>query len=296
MLNTLPRKYSENYFLELTIWLTVFFMTLGSFARAQYTAKKHQVKQDTIQKDTIKKDSIQLDTIHFSDRIWYIRNFTTETIGPGNNYWSADKTKNVWVDSKGFLHLKLTRDEQNPDKWYCAQVETQDSLGMGTYEFEVEGAIDKLNENVVLGLFSYPDDGSKSPDGFDEIDIEYSKWGEKDNPDNFNYAVWGDEHKTARKQIDFHYVSLRSIYTTQIYIRTGRKVKFESWAGFNSHKSRLYQSDVMPKTRRLKPAGRVMPVMINLWLVKPKDKTKPLPPSDGKPVEIIIHSFTFTPG
>lgn len=290
MLNILPRKYSENYFLELTILFTVFFMTLGCFARAQDTVKNYRVKQDSI-----KKDSIKLDTIHFSDLIWNIRNFTTETVGPGNNYWSADKTKNVWVDSKGFLHLKLTRDENNPNKWYCAQVETQDSLGMGTYEFEVEGAIDKLNENVVLGLFSYPDDGIKSPDGFDEIDIEYSKWGERDNPANFDYAVWGDEHQKARKQIDFHYVSLRSIYTTQTYIRAGRKVKFESWSGFNSHKSRLYQSDVMPKTRRLKPAVRVMPVFINLWLIKPLKGTKPLPPSDGKLVEIIIHSFTFTP-
>jgi hypothetical protein len=290
MLRVFPHRYFKNHFLALTILFTVLFMALACFARAQDTLKKYQVKRDTI-----KKDSLQLDTIHFSDRIWNIRNFTTETVGPGNNYWSADKKKNVWVDSHGFLHLKLTRDENNPDKWYCAQVETRDTLGKGAYEFEVEGAIDKLNENVVLGLFSYPDDGIKSPDGFDEIDIEYSKWGEKDNPDNFNYAVWGDEHQKARKQIDFNYVSLRSIYTTQRYIRVGKKVKFESWSGLNSHKSRLYQSDVMPKTRKLKAAIRDMPVFINLWLVKPRGETKPLPPSDGKTVEIIIHSFTFTP-
>lgn len=290
MLKVLPDKYFQNYFPALIFLFTILFIAFAGSALAQDT-----LKRDTTKFDTIKKNTRPLDTIHFSGRVWNIRNFTTETIGPGNNYWSADKTKNVWVDGNGFLHLKLTRDEKDPNKWYCAQVETQDYMGKGTYQFEVEGAIDKLNENVVLGMFSYPDDGIKSPDGFDEIDIEYSKWGERDNPNNFNYAVWGDEGQKFRKQINYHYISLRSPYTTQTYTRVGKRVKFESCTGFYKLKTKTYQADVLPKKSRVKPAIRDMPVLINLWLIKPKGETKPVPPSDGKLVEIIIHSFTFKP-
>ncbi len=294
MLKVLSYKYFQN-FAALTFLFTILFTALASSALAQNTLKRDTTKPDTLERDTIKNYIIPLDTIHFSGYVWNIRNFTKETVGPGNNYWSADKTKNVWVDRNGFLHLKITRDEEDPGKWYCAQVETQDYMGKGTYQFEVEGAIDKLNENVVLGMFSYPDDGIKSPDGFDEIDIEYSKWGERDNPNNFNYAVWGDEHEKYRKQITYHYISLRSIYTTQRYTRVGKKVKFESLNGFSNDRPKSYQSDVLPKRSRVKPALRNMPVLINLWLIKPQGETKPVPPSDGKLVEIVIHSFKFTP-
>ena len=295
MLKIFPYKYFQRYFAAAILFFTILFTALAVSASAQDTQKRDSSKSDTLQQDTLKKVIIPLDTIHFSGYVWNIRNFTNETVGPGNNYWSADKTKNVWVDRNGFLHLKLTRDEKDPDKWYCAQVETQELLGKGLYQFEVEGAIDKLNENVVLGLFSYPDDGIKSPDGFDEIDIEYSKWGERDNPNNFNYAVWGDEHDKFRKQITYHYISLHSLYTTQRYTRVGKKVKFESLNGFSNLKPRKYESDVLPKKSRVKPAVRNMPVLINLWLIKPQGETKPVPPSDGKLVEIVIHSFSFKP-
>ena len=116
MLKASPGKYFRKYFLALPLLFTVLFMLLACFAGAQ-------------------------DTIHFSDHIWNIRNSTTEIIGPGNNYWSADKTKSVWVDGNGFLHLKLTSDENNRDKRYCAQVETQDTMGKGTHQFEVEGLL-----------------------------------------------------------------------------------------------------------------------------------------------------------
>jgi hypothetical protein len=141
MLKIFPYKYFQRYFAAAILFFTILFTALAVSASAQDTQKRDSSKSDTLQQDTLKKVIVPLDTIHFSGYVWNIRNFTNETVGPGNNYWSADKTKNVWVDRNGFLHLKLTRDEKDPDKWYCAQVETQELLGKGLYQFEVEGRL-----------------------------------------------------------------------------------------------------------------------------------------------------------
>ena len=234
------------------------------------------------------------DTVHFSHHVWNIRNSPVETHGPGNNYWSADKKRNVWVDKKGFLHFRLTRDPANPEKWYCAQVESQDAMGYGTYQFKTEGRIDKLNENVIFGMFCYPDDSKKPLDGYDEIDIEFSRWGKKHNPNNFDYTAYGDDRYDTCLISKDHHTRLKTLYTTQRYLRHPKEVVFESLAGFHDDDADPYQYDFIPASRKFKPAQRNMPVIINLWLYKPHGSAaKPLPPSDGKNVEIIIHSFKF---
>jgi hypothetical protein len=235
------------------------------------------------------------DTIHFGHHIWKVRNSPNEIHGPGNNYWSSDKRKNVWVDKKGYLHLRLTKDPSNQTKWYCAQVESVDAMGYGTYQFEIVGAIDKLNENVIFGMFSYPDNSDKPLDGFDEIDIEYSRWGKKNSPTNFDYNAYGDDHSPAFLDTRNYHISLGSnTYTTQRYLRHPKKMVFESMSGFHDNDADPYQYDFIPASIKFKPAERKMPVIVNLWLYKPHGSaSKPIPPSDGKEVEIVIRSFKF---
>ncbi|MDZ7265022.1 MAG: T9SS type A sorting domain-containing protein [candidate division KSB1 bacterium] len=94
--------------------------------------------------------------------------------GPGPNHFS-DSDSSVWVDAQGRLHLRI---RQEGTIWYCAEVYTTQFTRYGEHRFLVEGRIDLLDRNIVLGLFVYSSDAS-------EIDIEFSRWG---NP---NYAKVG---------------------------------------------------------------------------------------------------------
>ena len=114
--------------------------------------------------------------IHFAGVDWQVKN--GGPWGPGPNYWSADDNS-VWLDSQGRLHLKI-RKENN--RWYCAEVTTTSYTTYGEHRFLVEGKIDEMDKNIVLGLFLYADDAA-------EIDIEYSKWGVEGKTDVGSFTV-----------------------------------------------------------------------------------------------------------
>jgi hypothetical protein len=65
---------------------------------------------------------------------------------------------NVDVDDKGWLHLKLTSvtNATGSTERHCTELSTQQRLGFGGCQFQVIGRIDRLDRNVVLGLFKYP--------------------------------------------------------------------------------------------------------------------------------------------
>src|SRR6185369_4131732 len=99
---------------------------------------------------------------------------------------AAGSADNVSVDANGYLHLKI---QKNGDTWTAAEIFTTTRLGFGTYQWQIDGAIDTLDKNVVLGLFPYgPADGIGA-DGTNEIDIEYSRWGQANGP-NGDFTVY----------------------------------------------------------------------------------------------------------
>ena len=114
----------------------------------------------------------QAATIEFSGYEWTVRSGRG---GPGPNLWEET---NVWVDASAALHLKIAHRE---GKWSCAEVTLQKRLGFGSYEFQIKGLIDRLDDNVVLGLFNYPT-RDMGPDGTHEIDIEFARWGRRTTP------------------------------------------------------------------------------------------------------------------
>ncbi len=115
-------------------------------------------------------------SIRFAGVDWQVKN--GGPWGPGPNYWS-DSDQSVWVDEQGRLHLKI-RKENNT--WYCAEVNTEAYTTYGEHRFLVEGRIDKMDKNIVLGLFIYANDAA-------EIDIEYSKWSVEGKEDVGSYTV-----------------------------------------------------------------------------------------------------------
>jgi len=153
-------------------------------------------------------------TIEFSGCTWFVK---SDFWGPGPNLWS-DSQESVWVDEKGRLHLKIRKIN---GKWHCAEVYTTEFTTFGEHRFLIEGDIQHLDKNVVLGLFVYADDNH-------EIDIEFSKWGDYNPLDIGSFAV---QPYTIEGNIDRFPVGLDSFRTTQIIDWQDKYILFNSFQG-----------------------------------------------------------------
>jgi hypothetical protein len=218
-------------------------------------------------------------TLSFSGYTWTISDSGTDTQGPGPNQFSSS---NAYVDANGYLHLELTKNTTTK-AWQCASVELTQSLGYGTYQWQVEGRIDQLDPNVVFAMFNY-----SGVDGYDEMDIEYSKWGNAKNKTNLDFNLYPARGSKASNSEVTASVTLTQTYTTHRLIRSANEVDFQSLAGFQDDNTNLYASKSFysPPTSI---STLAMPPYMNLWLYQGKA------PSNGKNVEVIIHNFTFTP-
>jgi hypothetical protein len=218
------------------------------------------------------------DALTFAGRQWVVRGGKG---GPGPNYW--DKS-HAWVDSAGRLHLRLAPKD---GQWRCAEVYTKDRLGFGGYEFQIESRLDRLDPNVVLGLFNYPtkDVGG---DATHEIDVEFARWGKSEWPIG-NYTVWPTEkgRKQTSKTFDF---TLLSPHSTHRFDWTPTSIEFQSWNGArNARQDRFGHWKFEPKEPLGAIAQKPMPFHFNLWCFRGR------PPTDAQPVEVVIESFTFSP-
>lgn len=105
-------------------------------------------------------------TIRFSGYDWLVRIFHAERLGP-HSYSQG----NVSVDSRGFLHLRITK---GPDGWVCSEAKLGRSLGYGTYSFTVEDSA-HLEPAAVLQMYTWSDAGLAY--NHREMDINLSRWG-----------------------------------------------------------------------------------------------------------------------
>lgn len=201
--------------------------------------------------------------------------------GPGPNYWEP---ANAWVDEQGHLHLRL---DQQAGQWRCAEVTLTTALGFGRYQFYVEGPLDTLDPNVVLGLFDYPTPDI-GPDGTNEIDIEFARWGNASNPPG-NYSVWPAQDGLPYRTHPFNF-ALQGAYTTQRFIRQSQSVRFQSLHGHRNDNANQFTSWLFrPRDPQRRIPQAPLPVHLNLWLFQGQA------PQNNQPVEIVIHAFTFTP-
>jgi hypothetical protein len=217
-------------------------------------------------------------TISFAGYKWTVRD-TKGTQGPGPNYWSKE---NVFVDGKGYLHIKLTKDSANT--WHCAEVVTTHKMGYGTYQWTLDGRVDTLDHQLVFGLFNY-----SGNDLHDEMDIEFSRWGHPENDRNLNYTIWPAANVDTPRNVEYlqNFV-LRDNYSTHRFIRTANSLKLQSLYGFQDGNKDLFAE----KTWTAPPTSistLEMPVHINLWCFKG------VPPTNGREVEIIVRDFKYKP-
>src|ERR1700736_765276 len=129
------------------------------------------------------------------------------------------------------LHLKITSNA-NPagyTEWRYVELSTPQRLGLGRYQFQVIGRIDKFDRNVVLGLFKYPTP-DVGEDGTNEIDIEFAQWGRAtaNNADYVVYPAFGP--RASKDNVEFEVV-LRGEYTTHRFLWESDQVTFQSLYG-----------------------------------------------------------------
>lgn len=217
--------------------------------------------------------------IRFSGYDWEVR--SPGIGGPGPNHWDP---ANIWVDSQGRLHLKITR---QGGVWRCAEVSTTRSFGFGRYQFWVTGPLGRLNPDVVFGLFNYPPPDA-GPDGTNEIDIEYSRWG---NPAYFPASETVYPPHAGPPPVSHPFAMPPGLSdTTQRFDWQSSGIRFQSLRGHRDDNQGEYAHwSYRPADSRRRVPQQPLPVHINLWLMRGR------PPRNGREVEIIVKRFSFIP-
>src|SRR5262249_27558655 len=216
--------------------------------------------------------------IQFSGYDWWVKS-SSGPVGPGPNYFS-DSTNNVWVDSLGQLHMRITN---RAGPWQCAEIVTARTFGYGNYRFELVSSVNDVNLNAVLGLFTWSDDPAYA---HREIDIECSRWGNASDVNNAQYVVqpWDTAGHLLR-----YLTPAGQTNTKHLFVLETNKVTFQSQLGSfdpapppaNQITNWIYALDV--------PQTGDENIRINFWL------NGGTPPAGNFEVEFVIKSFQFVP-
>ena len=207
--------------------------------------------------------------VEFGGHRWTVRDSGGERQGPGPNLFSADP-RDVWTDARG-LHLRIAKRD---GVWRSAQVVLDESLGYGAYRFTLASPVDRLDPQVVLGLFTWDD---AEEDAHRELDVEFSRW---EDPLRSNAQFVVQPYDTLGNIVRFELSGMpKSVH------------QFEWLPESAAFSSRTAEGRVVAEhvfAARLPKPGKEQ-AMINLWLVDGK------PPRDGKPIEIVLSDFRFVP-
>jgi hypothetical protein len=220
-------------------------------------------------------------TVDFAGYSWVVRTYPG---GPGPNEW---REQNVRVDENG-LHLTI---QQVDGIWSAAEIfMLGEPLGFGSYEFEILGDLSNLDRNVVLGLFNYPGSAEVGPDGTNEIDIEFSQWGDRKNPDRLNWNVYPAVEGAAKGHHALP-LDLRGDSSTHRFTWSADRIDYESFDGIaaGAEMMPIGAWSYTPENPTAEIPQKPLVVHVNLWLVEGKA------PSDGKPVEVTLRNFRYTP-
>ena len=117
--------------------------------------------------------------LKFSGYDWHVRTIASDR-GGMNNLYDPD---NAWTDTSGALHLRI---KKRAGRWSCSEVVLNRSLGYGTYIAVVRDT-SHLEPAAVLSLTTFDDWGGEQH--FREMDIEMSRWGDKDSKTNAQYGI-----------------------------------------------------------------------------------------------------------
>jgi len=216
--------------------------------------------------------------LSFSGYDWWVKNYTT-TVGPGPNYFS-DSTNNVWTDTNGWLHLRITH---RTNAWQCAELISARTFGPGSYRFELNSVVDNLNPNVTLGLFTYSDDPAFTDR---EIDVEAGRWQNAADTNNAQFVV---QPYYLANQLARYCVPPGLADSTHLFVWQTNQISWQSQTGaYSAAATNLIAAYVFTNATNVPQSGDEA-VHLNLWLINGSA------PTDNNEVEVIIQNFNFVP-
>lgn len=221
-------------------------------------------------------------TLEFSDRLWRVKG--PGWYGPGPNYFS-DSQQSIWVDAQQRLHITQ---RQVTGGWQSSEIVLDEALGYGDYIFTTLGPLEALDPNTVLGLFLWQYGSSGTAPGswwnpYNEIDIEYSRWGSPSTEiGQFVAQPWDWTGNMWRYNATFGTGRIAS----HAFRWLPDRVEFRSWFGgpdeespANMISSWIYTGPHIPRPEQPR-------VHINLWYIAT--------PSNSYQ-EVVLDRFTFHP-
>jgi len=207
-------------------------------------------------------------TLQFSGYQWEIRQTASNQAGYLNLYTPA----NAWTDRNGFLHLRVSKHEQ---QWVSAAVKLSRSLGYGSYRLVVQD-VSRLEPAAIFAMFTWDEFGPPR-----EMDIEISRWGEPEDK-NAQFVV----QPYVVPANTFRFVAPAGTLTYWMDWEPGR-VSFKTIRGAGSKKG----ADIVAEhvfTSGI-PAGGNERIRMNAYVYG--NKRHPL----QNEFEVIIEKFEFLP-
>lgn len=117
--------------------------------------------------------------LKFSGYDWEIRTIASDK-GGTNNLYDPD---NAWTDDTGALHLQIRK---KSDRWSCAEIFINRSLGYGTYAVTVRDT-SSLEPAAVFSMFTFEDWSGE--EHYREMDVEVSRWGDATSKNNAQFVI-----------------------------------------------------------------------------------------------------------
>lgn len=231
-----------------------------------------------IAKTVVTRPSPGVRFLSFAGYDWSVKNYPAP-VGPGPNYFS-DSTNNVWTDTNGWLHLRITH---RTNAWQCAEILSARTFGPGSYRFELNSPADILNPNVTLGLFTYSDDPAFTSR---EIDVECSRWQNAADTNNSQFVV--QPYYLANQLVRYR-VPPGLVNSTHLFVWETNRISWQAQTGaYSAAATNLIASYVFTNAANVPQSGDEA-VHLNLWLINGT------PPTDNNEVEVIVKGFNFVP-
>jgi hypothetical protein len=217
---------------------------------------------------------------------WMGRNWTLTNGGMAGV--AKGDPSNVFVDQNGYLHLRIVN---RGGTFTAAELFSVDNLGFGTYQWQIEGAVDNMDKSTVLGLFPYGPKAGIGVDAENEIDIEFSKWNDTCDGCNADFTFYPSTgNKSLGPKEDNFAISLNGgTLTTARFEWTPTRIIASIMSGLEpvgttAHVLQTLSFSPPDYTARIPQVP--LPLGMNFWCFKTT------PAADQ---EIVLRNFQFVP-
>ena len=220
-------------------------------------------------------------TLNFSGRTWRVKG--PGYFGPGPNLFD-DSANAASVDANRRLHLTIHKIGSD---WYSSEVVLADALGYGDYIFTTRGRLDTFDRNTVLGIFLWEYGSCYDPgylwwNPYNEIDIEFSRWG---NALNDNAQFVAQPYDWAGNITRFNAIFSTNEVTSHAMRWLPQRVEYRSWRGGPGAESPANMIASWTYTGPHIPRPESPRVHLNMWQIGAPAVTQ----------EAVFDSFTFRP-